>query len=95
MNQILDIAQKNNLKIIEDAAQAHGAEIDNKKLDVGDAVAWSFYPGGTGAFGDAGAVTTNCENILKKLKARNYGSVKKYINKRALIPGLILYKQHF
>ncbi len=84
MNQILDIAQKNNLKIIEDAAQAHGAEIDNKKIGChGDAVAWSFYPGkNLGAFGDAGAVTTSCENIFEKVKSlRNYGSVKKYINK--------------
>lgn len=84
MQQILDIAKKNNLKIIEDAAQAHGAEIDNKKIGChGDAVAWSFYPGkNLGAFGDGGAVTTNCEKISEKVKSlRNYGSKKKYINK--------------
>jgi dTDP-4-amino-4,6-dideoxygalactose transaminase len=83
IQQILDIAKKNNLKIIEDAAQAHGAEIDNKKIGChGDAVAWSFYPGkNLGAFGDGGAVTTNCENISEKVKSlRNYGSKKKYIN---------------
>ena len=84
MSQILEIAKKNNLKIIEDAAQAHGAEIDDIKIGChGDAVAWSFYPGkNLGAFGDAGAVTTNSEDISGKIKSlRNYGSVKKYINK--------------
>ena len=83
MDLIINIAKKNNLKIVEDGAQSHGAKIYNKKIGShGDAVAWSFYPGkNLGAFGDGGAVTTNSEFIANKVKSlRNYGSEKKYIN---------------
>ena len=83
MESILKIAKENNLKVIEDGAQAHGSKIKDKKIGShGDAVAWSFYPGkNLGAFGDGGAVTTNSPEIMKKIKIlRNYGSKVKYIN---------------
>ena len=83
MDAILSVSKKNNLKIVEDAAQAHGAKLDGKKIGShGDAVAWSFYPGkNLGAFGDAGAVTTNCDEIATQIRLlRNYGSNKKYYN---------------
>jgi len=84
MDKITEIAQKHNLKIIEDAAQAHGAMLNNKKAgNWSDVAAFSFYPTkNLGALGDAGAVTTNSEKIAEKIKAlRNYGSHKKYYNK--------------
>jgi dTDP-4-amino-4,6-dideoxygalactose transaminase len=86
MEKILLIAQRNNLKIIEDAAQAHGAEICGKRIGShGDAVAWSFYPSkNLGALGDAGAITTDNEILVKTLKAlRNYGSAVRYVNEVA------------
>lgn len=79
--QIKKIAKDNGLWLIEDAAQAHGACIDGKKVgSLGDAAAFSFYPGkNLGALGDAGAVTTNDENLAKKIRAlSNYGSDVKY-----------------
>ena len=83
IDQINQIACRFELKVIEDGAQAHGAKIDNVRLGChGDAVAWSFYPGkNLGAFGDAGAVTTNSKEIYGRLKTlRNYGSRVKYLN---------------
>lgn len=83
INKIKDIAKRYNLRVIEDAAQAHGAIFDGKKIGChGDVVCWSFYPGkNLGAFGDAGAVTTNDSMIAHRLKSlRNYGSHKKYIH---------------
>lgn len=83
MNEIASIAQKYNLKIIEDAAQAHGAEYYEKKAgNLGDAAAFSFYPGkNLGALGDGGAITTNDDNLAEKIRAlRNYGSQQKYKN---------------
>lgn len=83
INEITQLADRYQLKVIEDGAQAHGAKIDNVRLGChGDAVAWSFYPGkNLGAFGDGGAVTTNSNEIYNKLKTlRNYGSKVKYIN---------------
>ncbi|MGN7761966.1 DegT/DnrJ/EryC1/StrS family aminotransferase [Paenibacillus sp. 22594] len=83
MGPIKNIAEKYNLKIIEDCAQAHGAVYADRKVgDLGDAAAFSFYPGkNLGALGDAGAITTNDENLYKDLHAlRNYGSQKKYEN---------------
>ena len=83
IDQICDIARKNNLYVIEDAAQAHGARYKNKSIGShGDIVAWSFYPGkNLGAFGDAGAITTNNENLAEKVKIiGNYGSSEKYVN---------------
>lgn len=79
-----DICKKYDLKLIEDNAQAHGCEFNGKKTgSLGDAAGHSFYPGkNLGAFGDAGAVTTNDEDLAKVVRAvANYGSQKKYIFK--------------
>lgn len=81
MDAILEIAHKYNLKVIEDAAQAHGAEYKGKKAgNLGDAAAFSFYPGkNLGALGDAGAITTNDGALAAKVRAiGNYGSTEKY-----------------
>lgn len=81
MDPILKIAQKYNLKIVEDCAQAHGAEYKGKKIgSFGDAAAFSFYPGkNLGALGDGGAVVTNNAEVAAKVRAlANYGSVEKY-----------------
>lgn len=83
LDPILEIAKRRGLRVLEDAAQAHGAIHKGKRIGAhGDAVAWSFYPGkNLGAFGDAGAVTTNDESIADRLKVlRNYGSRVKYVN---------------
>ncbi len=84
MDAINTIAQKHNLKIIEDAAQSHGAVYSNGKKagNLGDAAGFSFYPGkNLGALGDGGAITTNDDVLADALKAyRNYGSHKKYEN---------------
>ncbi|POC14867.1 DegT/DnrJ/EryC1/StrS family aminotransferase [Vibrio vulnificus] len=81
MKEIMELAESKNLLVLEDCAQAHGAMVEGKKVGSwGTAGAFSFYPGkNLGALGDAGAVTTNCEelsNVIKKL--RNYGSSIKY-----------------
>lgn len=81
MEPIMEIAKKYNLKVIEDAAQAHGAYYKEKRVgNLGHAAAFSFYPGkNLGALGDGGAITTNDEMLAKKIKAiGNYGSEKKY-----------------
>ena len=81
LDALINLAAKYNLKIIADAAQAHGATYKGKKLgNFCDASAWSFYPGkNLGAFGDAGAITTNNSILADKIRAlRNYGSHKKY-----------------
>lgn len=80
---IKEFCEQNGLKLFEDAAQAHGAEINGQRVgSFGDAAAFSFYPGkNLGALGDAGAITTNNSKIAKKLIAlRNYGSFIKYEN---------------
>ncbi len=77
------IAAKYNLLVIEDSAQAHGASIAGRKAgNWGHASGFSFYPGkNLGALGDAGAVTTNDEELAKTVKGLgNYGSYKKYEN---------------
>ncbi|MFV0183323.1 DegT/DnrJ/EryC1/StrS family aminotransferase [Empedobacter falsenii] len=77
------LSHKYNLKIIEDNAQAIGAEWKHKKSgNLGDAAGFSFYPGkNLGALGDAGAVTTNDDELAKTIRAiANYGSNQKYIN---------------
>jgi len=81
MKAIKKIADKHDLLLIEDAAQAHGAVLNGKKAgSIGNAAGFSFYPGkNLGAFGDAGAITTDDEELYKRAKAlRNYGSDKKY-----------------
>jgi len=84
MNKIYEIAKKHNLLVVEDAAQSHGAfsELRISNLEVRNAQAYSFYPGkNLGALGDAGAITTNDEELAKVLfSLRNYGSEKKYQN---------------
>jgi dTDP-4-amino-4,6-dideoxygalactose transaminase len=83
MEAINGIAQKHNLKVIEDCAQAHGAEYDNKRAgNWGDAAGFSFYPGkNLGALGDAGAITTNNTELAAVIRAlQNYGSHVKYQN---------------
>lgn len=83
IGKIKKIAQKYNLKLIEDAAQAHGALYEGKKAgNLGDAAGFSFYPGkNLGALGDGGAITTNDDQLAEKLRVlRNYGSIEKYKN---------------
>ncbi|HIF9100379.1 TPA: DegT/DnrJ/EryC1/StrS family aminotransferase [Photobacterium damselae] len=83
MPELMDIAKKHNLLVLEDCAQAHGASIDGIKVgNWGDAGGFSFYPGkNLGALGDAGAITTNDDELAQTVKAlRNYGSHKKYEN---------------
>lgn len=81
MDPILSLAQKYRLKVIEDAAQAHGATYKGKKAgSLGDAAGFSFYPGkNLGALGDGGIVTTNDQALAQKIKMLgNYGSSVKY-----------------
>lgn len=81
MAAIISLARKYNLKVLEDAAQAHGALFKGRRTGgLGDAAGFSFYPGkNLGAFGDAGAITTNDECLAQTVRAlRNYGSYKKY-----------------
>lgn len=83
MDQIMKIAEAYNLFVVEDNAQAHGSSYNGKLTgSFGQANGVSFYPGkNLGALGDAGAVTTDHEEIAEKIKAlRNYGSQKKYHN---------------
>ena len=83
MPAIMEIARKHDLLVLEDSAQAHGANIDGKRVgNWGDASGFSFYPGkNLGALGDAGAVTTNDDELANTLRAlRNYGSHEKYKN---------------
>lgn len=83
MPEIMAIAQQHGLLVLEDCAQSHGASIEGKKAgNWGDAAGFSFYPGkNLGALGDAGAITTNDDELAKTLQAlRNYGSHQKYLN---------------
>ncbi len=81
MDKIKAIAEQYGLRLIEDAAQAHGAEYKGKKVgSLGDAAGFSFYPGkNLGALGDAGAVVTDDKSLADKVRALgNYGSDYKY-----------------
>ncbi|MGY1877612.1 DegT/DnrJ/EryC1/StrS family aminotransferase [Pseudomonas reactans] len=83
MSSILSFAEVNNLLVLEDAAQAHGASIGGRKAGSwGNAAGFSFYPGkNLGALGDAGAITTSDEALYTILLAlRNYGSKEKYVH---------------
>lgn len=83
MPELMQLANKHGLLLLEDAAQAHGASIDGRKAGSwGHAAGFSFYPGkNLGALGDAGAVTTDDEELAKTIRALgNYGSHKKYEN---------------
>jgi dTDP-4-amino-4,6-dideoxygalactose transaminase len=87
MDRILELAKDFNLIVVEDACQAHGAEYYSKKDgcwkkagSMGKAAAFSFYPGkNLGACGEAGAVTTNNEELARKIKMlRDHGQAQKY-----------------
>lgn len=83
MPELMKIARECDLLVLEDAAQAHGASIEGRKAGSwGDAAGFSFYPGkNLGALGDAGAVTTNDQELAQTIRALgNYGSHKKYEN---------------
>ena len=83
MDSINEIASRHNLRVIEDAAQAHGARYKNRRVgSLGDAAGFSFYPGkNLGAFGDGGAITTNNQQLADNIRLlRNYGSRIKYQN---------------
>lgn len=83
MDAINKIALAHDLKVIEDAAQAHGARYHGKPVgSLADAAAFSFYPGkNLGALGDGGAVVTSDENLANRVRAlSNYGSEKKYFH---------------
>lgn len=81
MDSIMEIAQKYNLYVIEDCAQAHGATYKGKRIgSFGDVAGFSFYPGkNLGAMGDAGAIVTNKKELADRVRALgNYGSDYKY-----------------
>ncbi|MGD0223002.1 MAG: DegT/DnrJ/EryC1/StrS family aminotransferase [Terriglobia bacterium] len=87
MDPILDLAERFGLRVVEDACQAHGAEYFSKRQNrwfkagsMGRAAAFSFYPGkNLGACGEAGAVTTNDDDIARKIRMiRDHGQAKKY-----------------
>jgi dTDP-4-amino-4,6-dideoxygalactose transaminase len=83
MEEIISSARQHHLKIIEDCAQAHGAEINGRKVGTfGDAAAFSFYPTkNLGALGDGGAVVTNSAELAKSIKElREYGWKERYIS---------------
>jgi dTDP-4-amino-4,6-dideoxygalactose transaminase len=83
LDPILALAKKHDLRVVEDAAQAHGARYKGRRIGAhGDIVCWSFYPGkNLGALGDGGAITTNCADRADKMRVlRNYGSRVKYVN---------------
>ncbi len=82
LDPILDIAHRYDLKVVEDAAQAHGARYRKRRVGAhGDAVAWSFYPTkNLGAMGDAGAITTNSAELADRIRVLgNYGTRTKYV----------------
>lgn len=88
MDPINAFAAANNLIVIEDAAQAHGAKYKGRPCgNLGHAAAFSFYPGkNLGAFSDGGAITTNDDEVARKARMlRNYGSEKRYFHE---LPGL-------
>jgi dTDP-4-amino-4,6-dideoxygalactose transaminase len=83
MREIMAFARKHNLLVLEDCAQAHGAELDGVRAGAwGDAAGFSFYPGkNLGALGDAGAVVTSDPELAAVIRQlSNYGSAKKYVN---------------
>jgi dTDP-4-amino-4,6-dideoxygalactose transaminase len=86
IDRIMPLAKRHGLRVVEDAAQAHGARYRGVRIGGhGDVVAWSFYPGKKlGAMGDGGAVTTNDAGLADCIRVlRNYGSREKYVNEVA------------
>ena len=83
VSDIRSAVYSDNIAIIEDCAQAHGAKVNGERVgSLGDIAAFSFYPGkNLGALGDGGCITTNVESLADRVKAlRNYGSSEKYVN---------------
>ena len=83
LDPLLEITRRRGIRLLEDAAQAHGARYKGRRLGAhGDAVIWSFYPSkNLGALGDAGAVTTNDPDIARRVRELgNYGSSVRYVN---------------
>ncbi len=83
MAEIMEVARRRSIKVIEDAAQAHGAEYNGKRAGSwGDAAAFSFYPAkNLGAYGDAGAVVTNDEELAVAVRMlRDHGRTDKYLH---------------
>jgi dTDP-4-amino-4,6-dideoxygalactose transaminase len=81
MNEIKDVAKKHNLYVVEDAAQAHGAEYKNQRIGtIGDMACFSFFPGkNLGAYGDAGAIVTSNDELARKARMfANHGRIEKY-----------------
>jgi dTDP-4-amino-4,6-dideoxygalactose transaminase len=81
LSPILEFARRHDLVVVDDAAQAHGAEYQSRRVGaLADATAWSFYPSkNLGAYGDAGAVTTNDPGVARRLRMlRNYGEEERY-----------------
>lgn len=84
MDKVVELCKKHNLRLVEDCAQSHGARFNGQMTGTfGDIGCFSFYPSkNIGAFGDAGAVVVNDEQLQKDFKMfRNYGSEKRYYNK--------------
>ena len=84
MGEIMRIARKHDLRVVEDCAQSHGAKFQGQTTGTfGDIGCFSFYPSkNLGAFGDAGAIVTNNDRIAEDVRVfRNYGSEKRYCNK--------------
>src|SRR5213078_2221583 len=83
MDPILELSQRHGLRVLEDAAHAHGATYRGRRAGgLADAAAWSFYPTkNLGCYGDGGAITTNDPDLADSLRLlRNYGSRRKYSN---------------
>ncbi|HZN05233.1 MAG TPA: DegT/DnrJ/EryC1/StrS family aminotransferase, partial [Pyrinomonadaceae bacterium] len=84
MDAIMEIARKHGLKVVEDAAQAHGGRWRGQRVgSIGDAATFSFYPGkNLGAFGDAGAVVSQDEALIEQIRMlANHGRLEKYTHK--------------
>ncbi len=88
LNSIMQLAAQHGIRVIEDCAQAHGAEWDGRKVGTfGDVAAFSFYPTkNLGALGDGGAVVTNDEQLARRARTlREYGWEQRYVSK---VPGI-------
>jgi dTDP-4-amino-4,6-dideoxygalactose transaminase len=90
MDSIMEIARKHGLKVVEDAAQAHGGRWRGQRVgSIGDAATFSFYPGkNLGAFGDAGAVVSQDEDLIERVRMlANHGRLEKYTHKMEGVNG--------
>jgi dTDP-4-amino-4,6-dideoxygalactose transaminase len=105
MEGILGLAQRHRLKVIEDCAQAHGAEYKGRRVGtLGDIGTFSFYPGkNLGAYGDAGAIVTNDEELAKRCRMiANHGRIEKYNHELeglvnvgdVILPSVLPYVRH-